>query len=164
MTGSELDRYIRQYYSSVYSVALCGCRNPSDACDIAQEVFLKLYLHDGSFADDEHLKAWLLRCAMNKSKDLLKSHWHRFSQPLDTVGYKAEAPSGSHGGNRLIPILMRVSRKCRTALYLHFYEGYTVSETAGILNVSEFAVRARITRGKKQLKELLESGEYDDEL
>lgn len=162
MTGSELDRYIRQYYSSVYSVALCGCRNPSDAYDIAQEVFLKLYLHDGSFADDEHVKAWLLRCTVNKSRDLLKSHWYRFSQSLDTVEYKTDSFSSDRSENRLIPILMKVSRKSRTALYLHFYEGYTVSELAGILNVSEFAVRARITRGKKQLKELLESGGYNE--
>ena len=124
MTGSELDRYIRRYYPSVYSAALCGCRNPSDAYDIAQEVFLKLYLRDGSFNDDEHVRAWLLRCTANKCRDLLRSHWNRFSQSLDTVEYKAGELYDDHSENRLIPVLMKVSRKSRIALYLHFCEGY----------------------------------------
>ena len=37
-----------------------------------------------------------------------------------------------------------------------------MSELSDILSTSEAAVRARITRGKKQLKELLESGGYDE--
>lgn len=163
MTANELDRYIRHYYSGVYGAALCGCRNPDDAYDIAQEVFLKLYLYNGEFSGDEHVKAWLLRCTVNKCRDLLKSHWNRFSRSLDSVEYRTTGSlyDGS-GENRLLPILMKVSRKNRTALYLHYYEGYTVSEIADILKISEFAARARITRGKKQLKELLESGEYDE--
>ena len=161
MTGSELERYVRQYYSSVYSVALCGCKNPSDACDIAQEVFLKLYLHNGKFNEDEHVKAWLLRCTMNKCKDILRSHWNRYSLPLEAASEKTSGMNYNKDENSLIPILMKVSRKCRIALYLYYYEEYTVNEIAEILGISIFAVRARIKRGKNQLRLLLEKGEND---
>lgn len=161
MTGSELERYVRQYYSSVYSVALCGCKNPSDACDIAQDVFLKLYLYNGRFNEDEHVKAWLLRCTMNKCKDMLRSHWNRYSLPLEAASQKTADMNERDGENSLIPVIMKVSKKCRIVLYLYYYEEYTVNEIAEILGISEFAVRARIKRGKKQLRQLLENGGND---
>ena len=157
MTESELEKAVREHYSSVYGVALCSCKNPSDAFDIAQEVFLKLLLCDTSFESTEHLKAWLLRCAINKSTDLLRSHWHKFSQPLESISERTTDPLEKSGENRLIPILMKVSRKCRAVLYLHYFEEYTVTDIARILCVSESAVRARLTRGKEQLRKLLEN-------
>ena len=161
MTGSYLERYVRQYYSSVYSAALCGCKNPSDACDIAQEIFLKLYLYSGKFNEDEHVKAWLLRCTMNKCKDILKSYWNRNSLPLESAADKMTGMSDRDDENSLIPVLMKVSRKCRIVLYLYYYEEYPVNEIAEILSISEFAVRARMKSGKKQLRKLLESGGND---
>jgi len=157
MTESELEKAVRDHYPSVYGVALCSCKNPDDAYDIAQDVFLKLFMCGICFESDEHLKAWLLRCAVNRSRDLLRSHWHRYSQPLETAEEKTADPFGKGGRGSLLPILMKVSRKCRSVLYLHYYEGYPVSEIAVMLGASESAVRARLTRGKEQLRKLLES-------
>lgn len=156
MTDSELDRYMRLHYSSVYGVALCFCKDPSDAYDIAQEVFLKLYTYTGTFNEEEHIKAWLLRCAINKSKDLIKSHWHRYAQPLETAADISYDPFAGQNG-RLAPFLNKISRNNRIALYLHYYEGYSVDEIAVMTGVSSAAVRSRLLRGKNKLKKLLEN-------
>ena len=156
MTDSELERYMRLYYRSVYSMALCCCKNPSDAYDISQDVFLKLFTYTGTFNDDEHVKAWLLRCAINKSRNILRSHWNRYSQPLENAAEMSYDPFVEKSG-RHAPFLNKISRNNRTALYLHYYEGYSVKEIARITGAGEAAVRSRLLRGRNKLKKLLEN-------
>lgn len=156
MTDSELERHMRLYYRSVYSMALCCCKNPSDAYDISQDVFLKLFTYTGTFNDDEHVKAWLLRCAINKSRNILRSHWNRYSQPLENAAEMSYDPFVEKSG-RLAPFLNKISRNNRTALYLHYYEGYSVKEIARITGAGEAAVRSRLLRGRNKLKKLLEN-------
>ena len=157
MTDSELDRCMRRFYTSVYSVALCYCKNPSDADDIAQDVFLALYTHSGNFNDDEHIKAWLLRCAVNRSINLLRSYRRRATVPLEAAENKAYTDTGGDDGRELLRQIMKLKRKNGVVLYLHYFEEYTVGEIAKMLGISEAAVRSRLLRGREQLKKLLES-------
>ena len=152
MTESELDRYMRLYYKSVYAVALCCCKNPDDSYDIAQEVFLKLYTCGTSFTDDEHIKAWLLRCAVNKSIDHVRSHWYRFSRPLEAA---SDMAADETQGSDLLPMIMKLDKKYRVALYLHYYEEYPVKELAEMLGISEQALRSRLRRGRDRLKKII---------
>ena len=153
MTGTELDRYIALYRNSVISAALCVVRDPADADDIAQEVFLGLYTSEKSFRDDEHVKAWLLRCAVNRSIDLKRSKWHRdrvsFEALGDAIGETRAAEPESR--EELTDALSRLDKKLRIALYLCYYEGYTAKQAAR----SVPAVRWRLARGKAALRELL---------
>ena len=157
MTDNELDRYMRKYYTNVYSVALCHCKNPSDADDIAQDVFLDLYTHSGTFTGEEHIKAWLLRCAVNKSIDLTRSHWHRFSVPLEAAEDRVHSDPDYSESSGLLKTIMKLKRKTGAVMYLYYFEEYPVAETAEILGISEAAVRSRLFRGRKQLKKLLDS-------
>ncbi len=157
MTDNELDRCMRRFYTNVYTVALCHCKNPSDADDIAQEVFLDLYTYRGTFTGDEHIKAWLLRCAINKSIDLTRSHWYMFSLPLEAADYKTQSDIVGSSNSELLKTIMKLNRKIVEVLYLHYIEAYSISETAEILDISEAAVRTRLSRGRKQLKKLLDS-------
>ena len=163
MTGSELERYIRLYRDNVWAVALCRVKNPSDADDITQDIFLKLYTYGGSFESDEHVKAWLLRCTVNHSINLLKSGWHRLSQPIES----AEAiAGGTNDENDLLPLIMQLSRKNRVTLYMYYYEGYSIEEISKLLGASDSAVKLRLVRARKCLKKLIEKDRkgYDDEL
>ena len=157
MTDNELDRCMRKFYTNVYTVALCRCKNPSDADDIAQEVFLDLYTYRGSFSGDEHIKAWLLRCAVNKSIDLTRSHWYKFSLPLEAADYKTQGDIAYDSKSELLKTIMKLNRKTVEVLYLHYFEDYPITETAEILGISEATVRKRLSRGRKQLKKLLDS-------
>ena len=51
--------------------------------------------------------------------------------------------------------LAALDEKLRICVLLHYIEGYRVSEISGILGISENAVKARLMRGRKRLKELL---------
>lgn len=157
MTDSELDRYMRMHYTSVYSVALCYCKSPCDADDIAQDVFLALYTYKGTFTDDEHVKAWLLRCAVNRSINLLRSHWRRSAVPLEAAENQSYTDNSGGDARELLGKIMKLKRKNGIVLYLHYFEGYTVGEVSQMLGIGEAAVRSRLLRGREQLKKLLES-------
>ena len=153
MSDNDLDEYVRKYRKTVFGTALCFVKNPSDADDIAQEVFMKLSDYDGEFDSDEHIRAWLIRCTVNLSKSLLRSYWHRFSAPLEEADDKVYYDSTENAD--MLKLLNKLRPKIRTALYLHYYEGYSAAETAKLLGTTESAVMARLSRGRKQLGALL---------
>ena len=164
MRDSELERYIQLYRKSVLGAALCYVRNTCDAEDITQEVFIKLYTYKGSFNDDEHIKAWLLRCTINQCKNLLRSYWYRYSEPLEAAGEKVHYDTGEGGG--LPEAMCSLNPKTRMVMNLHYYEGYSAKEIAQIMHTTESAVLHRLSRGRKQLKDILinERNEVNDGL
>ena len=57
--------------------------------------------------------------------------------------------------HELLPLVMKLGKKVRTAMYLHYYEGYTAEEIAKMLGVSASTVRSRLMRGRNILKSML---------
>ena len=151
---SELEYYIRNFRKNVYSAVLCYVRNPSDAEDITQNTFLKLYTHSTPFNDDEHAKAWLLRCAINECKNHLRSHWYRFSVPLDDAK-DMTCTDSTDNDDKMLGIMKKLNRNNRIALYMYYFEGYTIGEIGQILGISSDTVSSRLHRGRQQLKKLL---------
>ena len=157
MIESEFERCVALYLNSVYTMALYYLKNSSDAEDVAQDVFLKLYTYPGRFNDDGHIKAWLLRCAINESKNLLHSHWYRFSQSLEAAGDKTGSCL-TEEDDTVLRIMKKLGRNNRIVLYMYYYEGYSCAEIGEIIGIGEKAAAARLRRGRQQLKKLIETG------
>ena len=162
MTPAELEKYMLLYYKSVYRTALMYVRDPGDAEDEAQDVFFGLYTYSGSFSGDDHVKAWLLRCVINRSKNLLRSYRYRHFVPLTEAAEKVYYDEKDTPGTPDIP-LMKLPEKYRTALYLHYYEGYTAEEIAKITGSTVSAVLSRLMRGRRQLAKLITDERNDDD-
>ena len=65
----DTNRYadlVNMYANNVYKIAVSYCNNRSDAEDIVQNVFIKLLKSKEKFKDDEHVKRWLIRVAIEK--------------------------------------------------------------------------------------------------
>ncbi|MBP5605566.1 MAG: RNA polymerase sigma factor [Ruminiclostridium sp.] len=155
MNENEFYRYIEMYRKKVWSAAMCYVKNVSDADDITQDVFLKLYTYTGEFESDDHVKHWLIRCAVNMSINLLRSHWYKKSVPLDEALGKEYYDKTDEGREITTEMFMKLSSKNSTALYLYYYEGYSTEEIASMLGISETAVQNRLMRGRNRLKELI---------
>lgn len=82
--------------AAVYRLALCRMQSVQDAEDVYQDVFLRLLGQDAAGWDREHLRAWLLRCTVNRCHDL---HRFRLRRPMlalaDLPETAAEADSGA---------------------------------------------------------------------
>ena len=162
MNDNDFESCVHKYRNTVFGTAMCFVKNPSDADDISQEVFIKLYNYSGQFDSDEHIRAWLIRCTVNLSKSLLRSYWHRFSAPLEEAGDKVHYDSCTEHAD-MLELLNRLRPKIRAVMYLHYYEGYSVGESANTLAKTENTVSAYLARGRKKLRTVLE-GRSEQEL
>ena len=64
---------VQRYSAAVYRAAYHNCSCAADAEDVVQDVFEKLLNYNGRFESEEHLKAWLLRVAINRCRDLTRA-------------------------------------------------------------------------------------------
>lgn len=161
MTDSEFEHYVKLYRRNVFAAALCLVRNEYDADDITQEVFMRLYKFSGTFNDDEHIKAWLIRCAVNRGKSLLGSRWHKFSQPLDAAAELIHTDN-YNDDSQILRLMGKLNKNNRIALHMYYYEGCTTEQIASILGISTNAVVSRLCRARHQLKKLITNERNDD--
>ena len=151
----------RQFGDRVFSAAFSATGSKEDADDVVQDTFLKYWNTDQDFADENHIKAWLLRVAINRSRDLLRSFWHRKKVPWED--YMEELPFAEPEDKDLFEAVMELPRKYRVTIHLHYYEDLSVSEIAGILHTTEGTVKSQLSRGRKLLKTKLMEAWDDDE-
>ena len=108
-----------------------------------------------SFNDEEHLKAWLIRCTINHCKNILGSFWHRNRTALDDV----LASVRDNNDREITEYVMQLPVKYRSVIYLHYFEGYPTKEIAAMLKTKDATVRTRLKRGRELLKsDLIEGG------
>ncbi len=129
-------------------------RSTAESEDIMQDTFLAL-MDKRTFSSVEHIKRWLIRVVINKSKNHLKSA-ARKTLPLDET-----AVSFSPQEREVISELDKLGPTDRNIIYLHYYEGYSLKEIGKILRLTQNAVYIRVTRARKKLKNLMEEGERE---
>jgi len=147
----EFTRLFGIYRLSVYRIAYCQLRNAADAEDVTQEVFLKLYTSPPRYADDAQAKAWLIRVAINRCRDLQRSRRYRQYEELSEE-LAASAPEEE----RLLAVIGQLKPKLRCVMFMYYYEEYSVKEIAALLKVTQSAVTTRLMRGRTELRALLE--------
>ncbi len=74
---------IAEYWESVYAAAYIICRDRMDAEDAAQDAFVKFFMQRKEFRSKEHIRAWLLRTAINRAKDMTRSFFRKNKVPFE---------------------------------------------------------------------------------
>ena len=153
----EIADLYRRRFGLVYQVCLVLMRNVPDAEDAAQTVFHRVMERDTPFRDPEHEKAWLIVTARNECRDQLR-HWRRTrredSTVLDTLAWEQPEDGAVWEQVAALP------ERHRLVLYLHYYQGYTTGEIAGMLGANPSTVRSRLVQARKKLKLQLEEEGY----
>ena len=109
-----------------------------------------------TFDNLAHEKAWIIRTAANACKDVLRSAFRRRTVSLEAA---AAAPAPTAPDSAVLDAVMALPANYREAVYLHYFEGYSVREIARLLGRSEAAVTAHLSRGRHKLRTTL-GGEY----
>lgn len=144
------EEVVYKYADMVYRLAYARVQSATAADDVMQDVFLRYLSHKGRFVDEEHLKAWLLRATINRSKSLLTCAWRRKVVPLtDTLTTQLQEKSEVYWA------VMQLPPKARTVVHLYYYEDYPVREIARLLGHSESAVKSQLHRARALLREKL---------
>ncbi len=144
------------YSDLILRLSYTYLKSTQDGEDICQTVLLKLLTGDEQFDSPEHEKAWVIRATANACKDELRS-FRRRAVPLEEA---AQAPAPEPPRSEVLDAVMALPEKYREAIYLVYYEGYSIDEIAALTGRSGAAVSAHLSRGRKKLKTMLEGERY----
>ncbi|MBQ8539273.1 MAG: sigma-70 family RNA polymerase sigma factor [Ruminococcus sp.] len=148
--GLTYEQVVVKYTKTVGSVCLVRLKNYADAEDCFQNVFARLYTKSPDFTDEKHLKAWLIRVAINECKNYIRDNTPLL--PLKDV--KENSVDFPQDKCDISWALMKLSKKYRDVLYLHYIERYKIDEIAQILGKNENTVKTTLRRGKVKLKQI----------
>ncbi|MBR6415597.1 MAG: sigma-70 family RNA polymerase sigma factor [Bacteroidales bacterium] len=144
---------IGKYRDSVFALSFCICKDREDADDVVQEVFVKYHFSGKEFESERHIHSWLCKVAVNLSRNRVKCFWRSHKESIEE--YKKTLSFGTEEDGELFSAVMSLPRKYRTALHLHYFEGYSVKEISKMLGISESNAKARLSRGRKALKSII---------
>lgn len=156
----SIDEAFRRYGDRVFSAAFSVCRNREDADDTVQDTFMKYFTQNRDYEDETHLKAWLLRVAINRAKDISGAFWRR--NRVSWEDYMDELPFEQPEDRSLFEAVMRLPEKYRIVIHLHYYEEYSIEEISATLHTNPGTIKSQLSRGRKLLKSMLTEDESHD--
>lgn len=160
MDNADFGEAISSLHSTIYRVAYSYTRNYADAEEITQEAFLKLYLCEKVFSSKGDMKAWLIRITINLSVSLLRSGWRKRRAELPEKEIPApEAHKIDSDGLR--ELVVKLTPEQMTAVYLHYYEGYSLKEIGKMCGTTAASVSMRLARARARLKTMLTEDDYE---
>ena len=151
----------RRYADPVFAAAFSVCRNQAEADDVVQDTFLRYHTGTWDYQDEGHIRAWLIRTAVNRSLDLRRSFWKR--RRVAWEEYMAGLPFEEPEDERLFAAVMSLPDRYRTVIHLFYYEDYSVREIAGVLGKKEGTVRNLLSRGRGLLRKTLAEEVWKDD-
>lgn len=129
--------------------------------DLAQETFVKAYLHIANFRGESSFSTWLYRIAYNVFYDYVKSTRQTFS--LDTIAVRKQSATAVDGNLKMdlqeaLAILTPIERTC---IVLQLMDGQPIDKISEITGMVEGTVKSHLSRGKKKMANYLRTNGYD---
>lgn len=156
-----LKMLIEKYRNNLYTAAFNVCKNAQDAEDVVRIPSFSVGPRKKNLKTEQHIRAWLLRVAINKAKNKNNTFFRRNALPLEdymeTLAFQSEESS------ELFEAVMKLPEKYRIVVHLFYYEDYSVKEIADILKITPGNVKVRLSRGRMSLRNTLKEAWEDDE-
>jgi RNA polymerase sigma-70 factor (ECF subfamily) len=162
--GDRKAQYLmyQQYVDAMYHTALRIMNNSSDAQDVVQECFVKVFEKINTYRGESTVGAWIKRIAINTAINELRKKKRNLEYPSDNlpeiVSTDDEESSEYMPSNKVIhEAILSLPTGCRTVLNLFLFEGCSHREVAEILEISESTSKTQYRRAKILLERSLKS-------
>ncbi|MDF1838535.1 MAG: sigma-70 family RNA polymerase sigma factor [Planctomycetota bacterium] len=157
-------RLVEMHFGGIYGLLFRMVGNPEDAEDLAQEVFVRAWKSLGSISDDEALRPWLTRIAVN----LFYDHLRKRGRGLRVV--ELDPLAADPGGREMEPFeeldnreaqallgaaIERLPERLQAAVILRVVEGRSYEETAAAMGLKQQTVRGHVAKGRQLLMRFL---------
>ncbi len=161
---------VKTYERKIYTLAYRMSRNPDDAFDLSQEVFLRVYKSLSFFKGESSFSTWLYRLASNVCLDHVRKEKRRREQPLVMLGDDGEEHSMDWPDMRFSPenayerselreaidaAMAYLTPDHRAILTLRDIQGLSYDEISEALDLQEGTVKSRLARARETLRQLL---------
>lgn len=162
MDIKSFEEIYKEHSVFVYSVALRVTQNSTDAQEVTQDVFMKVYRGLNDFRGESSLRTWIYRIAVNtalnqcRKSSRLPSTGEEYDYALETMAAKnsASETADEHDNKaRLAALLEFLSPEQRTVIVLREIEGFSYREIAETVNIPVNTVRTRLKRAREALIE-----------
>ena len=168
---AAFEQLVKRYDGKLLRIAQNVTHNPEDAEEAVQEAFFKAYQKLGQFQEHAKFSTWLIRITLNESLMKLRKRRAILEQLVDNdvdadsdserrpfdVADWAPNPEMLYRASEfreiLITSLQRLSPALKVVFVLRDIEEHSLRETSEILNLTETAVKTRLSRARLQLRE-----------
>jgi RNA polymerase sigma factor (sigma-70 family) len=146
------------FKSRLFGLCRRYTRNREEAQDVMQDAFIKIFKHIGEVASDEKLESWMKSVTVNTAIN----HYHR-TKRLDQViplelsecDQLTEDHLSHLTDQLLISMVNELPEGCRIVFNMFVVEGYSHSEIAALLHISDSTSRSQLHHAKALMKEKL---------
>ncbi len=154
---------VQKHEAQIRSTVLGMLGDTSEIEDVTQEVFIRFYRSLDKFREEAALSTYLTRIAINLSlneikKRKRKKNWlssiQKNNSPRDLIDHSTD-PGRAEMKDLLRRALNTLETDFRVVVVLRLIDGYSVKETAEILNLPVGTVASRLARAQKKLKTIL---------
>jgi len=167
-TGSTLavdhDRIYRAHKARIFNLCRLLLRDPDEAEDVAQEVFLRAFERIDSHEAPKVWEAWLVRVAVNACRDRQRSAWWKSRRrpgdldelaPWLSVSSEEQARS-KEWQSRVWHALRALNNRQRNVFVLRYIEGWSTNDVAETLGLTTAAVKTHLFRAVRHLRKVVE--------
>lgn len=160
--GDRLEDLMRRYGDALVRMCCLYLNDASLAQDAAQDTFIKAWRRLEMFRGECDERTWLMRIAINTCRDYHRTAWLRHvdrSTPLEAL--PEAGAEDAHPDGEVIRAVMALPRREREAVLLRYYQEMTIAEVAQALRISQSAVKQRLQRANRRLRDRLKEWYYD---
>lgn len=164
---AELEYLMRRFGDQVLYLAHSYLRDRQWAEDVAQEVFLRVYLALDEFSRESSYYTWIYRITVNLCRDALqKKNRYLCTEPDNLDRYDNTADPETMAvdnitSQEVVRAIYSLPVAYREVLLLHYYHELSIKEISQVLGISVPAVKVRLLRGRRRLEGLLKDGGGD---
>ena len=154
-TGGDLDAFeelIRCLQRRVYGFAYQHLRDSSEAHDLAQEIFVKLYRNLGRYDSTRPFEPWFWKLAANTTINYRRK---RIPMPAELSDESAGETQNRQHDPALLEALGQLDPAYRLPILLHYYADLSLEQVGHSLDLSVAAVKSRLHRARAQLRNAL---------
>jgi len=157
---AQFERLYEHYANDVLRVSYFYLGDRQQAEDVCQDVFIRL-LTKGPEIQPGHEKAWLLKVALNRCRDVWRAAWVKrvvLGSPFELFPANDDIAEYTDK-SELMETVHMLSPAFKEVVLLHYYQGYGIVEIATMLGVPEGTISSRLSRARKKLESMLKGDE-----
>ena len=150
-----------QYATDVLRVCYFYLGDRQKAEDVCQDVFVRLMVNAPQLEEGRE-KAWLLKVALNRCRDLWRGSWAKRvvlgSPVFELIPAQDDTPAKDES-EAMMAAIHQLPTAFREVILLHYYQNFGISEIARMLDLPEGTISSRLSRGRKKLETILQGGD-----
>ena len=153
----DFEQLYEKYANDVLRVSYFYLGDRQRAEDVCQDVFVRLMTNAPQLEDGRE-KAWLLKVALNRCRDLWRGAWVKrvvLGSPAFEMIPAPDDTARRDDEEAMMRAIHQLPSAFREAILLYYYQGYGISEIAQMLDLPEGTISSRLSRARKKLETIL---------